>query len=330
MIFVGIGVSLVFITHRLDYRIYANLSRALLIISAILLLYTILQSDDNEVNNAKRWIFIFNQSFQPSDLAKFSLIIYLAQVLTKKQHLLKDFWKGFVPIITWVVAICGLIAYADLGTATLLFFSSLILMFVAGVEMKHMGQVIGAGIVMLLLLFQLSPRSNTWKTRVEDYVDSFFDEDYKPEYQILHSNIAIANGGFTGKGPGKSIERNFLPSAYSDFIFSIIIEEYGFLGGAFVLFLYIVLLIRGIAVITNSKTFGALLTTGLLFLIVFQAFINISVAIGLIPVTGLPLPLLSQGGTSTLFTSISLGIILSVSRKVIKDANSEKDATLKI
>jgi cell division protein FtsW len=160
-------------------------------------------------------------------------------------------------------------------------------------------------------------RGETWRNRLRDYVERISSIDYEPNYQTEQANIAISTGGFFGKGVGKSVQRNFLPHPYSDFIYAIILEEYGLFGGIIVLSLYFVLLFRSLAIITISKTFGALLAAGLSFLIVIQALINMGVTVGILPVTGLPLPLISMGGTSLLFTGVSIGVILSVSKAAL-------------
>ncbi len=320
------GFGLMYVIHRLDYRIFGRLSYILLYSSVSLLLYTILQGEERQINSAQRWITIFGQSFQPSDLAKFSLMVYLARVLTERQAHIKDFYKSFLPAIFWVVFICGLIAPANLSTALLIFLTSLLLMFVSGVRIKYLISVISIGLVCLIILFYTVPRARTWANRLKDYTERFNDPQYQPAYQATQSYIAIANGGLFGLGPGKSIQRNYLPHPYSDFVFAIIVEEYGLLGGTFVVALYLLLLIRSVGIVTLSRTFGALLAAGLSFLIVIQALINMGVTVGLLPITGLPLPMISMGGTSILFTSVSLGVIISVSKKVLTESEIEKMA----
>jgi cell division protein FtsW len=214
-----------------------------------------------------------------------------------------------------VILFCGLIAPANLSTALLIFACSFILMLVAGIKLRYLMGLVIIGFIGLLLLFAFAPRVTTWTNRLEDYQKRIFQEDYKPNYQTLQANIAISSGGWVGQGAGKSLQRNYLPHPYSDFIYAIIIEEYGLLGGMLVLGLYLFILLRSIIIVTLSKTFGALLAAGLAFFVVLQALINMGVTVGLLPVTGLTLPLISLGGTSILFTSLSLGVILSVSRE---------------
>ncbi|MFW5659326.1 MAG: FtsW/RodA/SpoVE family cell cycle protein [Bacteroidota bacterium] len=314
-----VGLAVIYFSHKLDYRFFARISPFLLGISVLLSAYTLLQGEESAINSANRWINIFGQSFQPSDLSKFSLMVYLALVLTRKQEDIHDFKKGFLPVIGVVMLLIVFIAPADLSTAVLMFLSASMLMFVAGVRLRFIGSLFIAGAIGLLLLFMFAPRVGTWMSRLDDYGERLTSTRYEASYQTQQSNIAIASGGLTGVGAGKSVQRNYLPQPYSDFIYAIIIEEYGMFGGLFVLLLYLVILMRSVAIITFSKTFGALLAMGLSFLLVLQAIINMGVTTGLLPVTGLPLPLISLGGTSMLFTCLAFGVILSVSREARPD-----------
>ena len=309
--------GVMYAVHLFDYRVFAKLSKPLLFITIPILAFTLFYGSN--INSASRWISLFGQSFQPSDLAKLALMVHLAKLLTEKQDVIKDFNQGFLPVIGWVAVICLLIAPANLSTASLIFAASVILIYIAGVDLKYFAAMAAVGIVAGFILFQTVPRAQTWKNRIKDFSERYTNPDYEPNYQTVQSNIAIATGGVIGKGVGKSSQKNFLPHPYSDFVFAIILEEYGLIGGLAVLVLYLVLLIRGIAIVTVSKTFGALLAAGLTFMLVMQAFINMGVTVGLFPVTGLPLPMLSMGGTSLLFTGVSLGIILSVSRYALEE-----------
>lgn len=311
------GFALMYFVHKMEYRFFARISRLLLGISVLLLAYTLFQGEESEINSASRWISIFGQSFQPSDLAKFSLMVYLARTLTHKQEIIRDFTKGFLPVIAVVLLICGLIAPADLSTAILIFACSAVLMFVSGIKLRFLGGLSIIGLTGLIFLFMFAPRASTWGNRLADYQERLFSSETEANYQTRQANIAIASGGFFGQGAGKSLQRNYLPHPYSDFIYAIIVEEYGFLGGFGVLCLYLIIFIRSVGIVTVSKTFGALLAAGLSFLITFQALINMGVTVGLLPVTGLPLPLISMGGTSLLFTCLSFGVILSVSREAV-------------
>ena len=315
-ILLGAGFLVMFFVHLLDYRIFARIVNIMLFTTIGLLLYTIIQG--SEVNEAARWITIFGQSFQPSDLAKLTLIIYLSKLLTQRQDVIKDFTEGFLPALFWVTVICGLIAPSDLSTASLMFVSSLMVMFIAGINLKHLGMLVGVALLGLMILGSTAKRASTWESRWNDYTDRLFNEYYEGNVQTNQATIAIASGGMFGKGVGKSAQRNFLPHAHADFVFAIIIEEYGLIGGIFILGLYLLLLMRSVSIVTVSKTFGALMAAGLSFILVLQAMLNMGVTVGLLPITGLTLPMISMGGTSILMTSISLGIILSVSRDAVE------------
>jgi len=325
------GLFVMFVVSLVNYRIFAQITHVLLVITIPLLIYTITQG--SEINEAARWVNIFGQSFQPSDLAKLTLVIYLAKLLTQRQDVIKDFTEGFLPALFWVTLLCGLIAPQDLSTAALMFIASLMIMYIAGIDTKYIGVLTITGIMAAMILFGTAKRSDTWKSRIHDYVSRITDNNYEPNYQTTHANIAIASGGFLGKGLGRSTQRNFMPQAHADFIYAVIVEEYGLVGGTIVLLLYLILLFRSISIVTVSKTFGALMSSGLSFLLVLQAFTNMGVTVGLLPVTGLTLPLISMGGTSVIFTGISLGIILSVSRDAMekgKDSQPFKFNLLKM
>lgn len=305
-----VSLAVMWFAHKVPYRNYALYARLAMYISIPLLLVTYLFGSN--INEANRWITIpvINQAFQPSDLAKLALIAALAAMLARKQNNIKDFKNTFIPIIIAIGVICGLIALANMSTAILLLITCLLIMFIGRVPVKYLIMVVMVGVLGLTSAAFLGQRGETFVARIE----SFLDKDEVP-FQAEQSFIAIATGGVTGKGPGNSEQRNSLPHPYSDFIYAIIIEEYGVVGGVGVLFLYLALLYRGMRIVANSnKAFGGLLSAGLSFALVIQALVNMAVAVGLGPITGLPLPLLSMGGTSLVFTGISLGIILSVSR----------------
>ncbi|PVY41157.1 FtsW/RodA/SpoVE family cell cycle protein [Pontibacter virosus] len=307
-----IGLAFMWLAHKIDYRYYSRLSLVALILSVPLLLYTFFFGSN--INEASRWITIpvINQTFQPSDLAKLALISYLASMLSKKQNSFDDWKRNLLPIFAWTGFICALIALTNTSTAVLLFLTSLLLMFIGRVPMKSLAVFVIAGAMLGGIGLAAGQRLGTAISRVE----AFFDES-ETAFQLEQSYIAIATGGVVGKGPGNSDQRDILPHPYSDFIYAIILEEYGLLGGALVLFLYLALLYRGLVTVTKSNgAFGGLLAAGLSFSLVLQGMINMGVAVGLGPITGLPLPLLSMGGTSLIFTGISIGIILSVSRTV--------------
>lgn len=314
-ILTGLSLFVMWVAHKIDYRYYSRISRFALLLSVPLLIITFFYGTN--LNQATRWITIplINQGFQPSDLAKLALIASIAAMLSKRQLSITDFNKSFVPIIIWVGIICGLIALSDVSTAVLLFVTSMLLLFIGRVPVRFLALLLVVGMLTGSLALAFGQRWQTVISRVEQ----FFDHE-SVEFQAEQSYIAIATGGITGKGPGQSDQRNFLPHPYSDFIYAIIVEEYGMVGGVVVLLLYLALLYRGMRCVYESKrAFGGLLSAGLSFALVLQALINMGVAVGLGPITGLPLPLVSMGGTSQLFTGMAIGIILSVSRGAVDE-----------
>jgi len=327
VIFVLLGIGMIYISHLLDYKYYAGISKILMIITIPLLVYTLIFGAN--LNEASRWVKIpvIGLTFQTSDLAKLSLITFLARMLTRKQENIKDVKNSFLPIMGSVVVVFGLIAKANLSTGLMLFGVSILLLIVGRVSIKQIAIVCAGGVVMMFFLFLTTERAGTWKSRIDTFMNP--DQQHSDKtYQADHSKIALATGGLFGKGPGNSTERNYLPHPYSDFIFAIIIEEYGTVGGLVVVMLYLVLLYRCVRIVTRSpKAFGALLAAGLSFSLTIQAFANMAVAVGLGPVTGVPLPLVSMGGTSMIFTSIAFGIILSVSRDV-EEQHAKKEKVI--
>ncbi|MDN5201431.1 FtsW/RodA/SpoVE family cell cycle protein [Fulvivirgaceae bacterium BMA10] len=310
MILVAFSLLCMWAAHRVDYKYYSKISRIALFISAGLLLYTWFSGVN--LNDAKRWLYIpfIKQQFQPSDFATLALIVNLASMLAKRQQNIKDFKESLVPILIWCGVIIGLIALTNFSSAALLFLTCMLLLFVGRVPVKYLFMLIFVGVVAGGIAFKVGQRGETVINRLTNFLDPT-----EVSFQAQQSYIAIATGGIQGKGPGQSDQRNFLPHPYSDFIYAIIIEEYGLIGGSFIVFLYLALLYRGMVATANSeRAFGGLLSAGLSFALVLQAMVNMGVAVGLGPITGLPLPILSMGGTSLVFTCLSLGIILSVTR----------------
>lgn len=302
------------VCSKIDYKYYSRLSRFALLLSVPILLLTWLFG--TTINDATRWLTIpfINQTFQASDLAKLALIANVASMLSKRQQSIREFQRAIMPILFWCSLICGLIALTDVSGAGLLFTTCLLLMFIGRVPVRYLIAMVLAGALVGAAAINLGQRKGTMLSRIEAFTSSWDGKSDVP-FQAEQSYIAVATGGLTGKGLGKSTQRNILPHPYSDFIFAIIVEEYGLLGGGFILFLFLTLLYRGMVTVANSeRAFGGLLSAGLSFSLVLQAMIHMGVTVGLFPITGLPLPLLSMGGTSLLFTGISLGIIISVSR----------------
>jgi len=312
------GLVLMFFSHKITYTRYSRIGQILMWLSIPLLLVTLFYG--SELNYARRWIELpmLNLSFQPADLAKLAMIMYTARVLTVNQSRIKEGNLTFLKIFIPLIIICGLIAPADLSSAALLFFTCLLLMFIGRIRTSHLMTSVfvvaflGFAFISIAAATGYSGRLQTWKNRIINYVDN--EEEV---WQVQQSEIAIASGGIFGNGPGHSEQSRYLPHPYSDFIYAIIIEEYGLLGGAFVVFLYLLLLLRTIRIFYKSpNAFGAILAVGLSISLIVQAFMNMAVTVQLLPVTGLVLPLISMGGTSLIFTSLSVGIILSVSRYI--------------
>jgi cell division protein FtsW len=322
------GLGAMWLAHLVDFQYYSRLSQLFIWLSIPLLIYTLFFG--REINDAHRWITIpvVGMSFQTSDLAKLALIMYIARFLSKKQDTIQSFKKSFLPILGFILLICGLIAPSDLSTAAVLFATCMLLLFIGRIPFTYLLSLAGAGVIGLAIMVGVllnSPgqgRIATWQSRIESYIDFVQGHEEAESYQNQQAKIAISKGGITGSGPGKSTQRNFLPSPYADFIYAIIIEEYGLIGGLVLIFLYLILLFRTVKIVTYTpKAFGALLAVGLSFSLVIQAFINMGVAVHMLPNTGLPMPLVSMGGTSLFFTSMAFGIILSVSRTITAEQN---------
>jgi cell division protein FtsW len=351
--FIAIGFCVIYFAHRVNYTIYSKVAKILFLLSIPLLFYTLFFGVT--LNEGSRWIRlpIINMTLQTSDLAKLSLFMFLARLLSRKQNKIKDFKKGFLPVILPVGVTCLLIAPANLSTALLLGSSCLVLMFIGRVSTKHLLLTIGVAAIPVIFLVmaavishksggeeeavvtkkqksaRLFARVDTWIGRVEHFIyGSKEAADNDNLYQVNQAKIAIASGGIFGVGPGNSTQRNFLPQAYNDFIYSIIMEEYGFVGGAFIIFIYLVFLFRSIRLFKRCPyAFGAFLALGLSFTLVLQAMANMAVNVNLFPVTGVTLPLVSMGGSSFLFTCLSIGIILSVARNVEQlEGKKQKEA----
>ena len=328
----AIGLAIAFILHKFPSKFYARISHLLIIIVVPLLAVTLFFGV--EENNATRWLSIFGITFQTSDLAKIALIMFLAERLASKQNDINNFKKTLLPMFIIIGIVCILILPANFSTSIMLFAICVMLLFVGRTSLKQLASLCAISLVLIGIIVAslygmqkigidnaLTQRATTIVMRIVRYVDKDPQKDYQGyNYQERQAKIAVGTGGFFPSGPGTSVQRNFLPHSYSDFIFAIIIEEWGLIiGGIFLVLLYITLLYRSIVIVQKcDKTFPALLVIGLSLSIVFQALINMAVAVGLMPVTGQPLPLISMGGTSILFTGAAFGIILSVSREVGK------------
>jgi len=306
---VFVGLAAMWFAHKVDYRYYSRISKIALWISIPLLIYTF--TNGVTLNEAARWIQVpIIGSFQPSDFASLALIVNLASMLSKRQQNITDIKESLIPILFWCGVICGLIALTNLSTAVLLLITCMLIMFIGRVPTKYLAMLIFVGVLFGALALKFGVRAETAKNRITNFV-----QGTELPFQAKHARIAVATGGVTGKGPGNSDQRNILPHPYSDFIYAIVIEEYGMIGGLVVIVLYLILLHRGMKASYNSdRAFGGLLSAGLSFDLVCQAMVNMGVVVGLGPITGQPLPLISMGGTSMVFTGLAVGIILSVSR----------------
>lgn len=347
VVFISVGIMLIYIFHQVNYTIYSRISRVLFWLVIPLLIYTLFFGV--RLNEGSRWIKlpIINLTFQTSDLAKLALFMYLSRMLSKKQEVIKDFKTGFLPLIIPIGLVCIFIAPANLSTALLVGATSMLLLFIGRASIKHLfytGLIAMVPVVILVFMAvwshnsgngvapkaenrsKLTARVSTWVNRVESFIYGSDLKNDDDNYQVNQAKIAIAKGGWLGLGPGNSEQRNFLPHPYSDFIYAIIIEEYGIAGGAFVLFVYLVFLFRSIQLFRKCPfAFGAFLALALSFTLVFQALTNMAVNVNLFPVTGVTLPLVSMGGSSFLFTCTAIGIILSVSRFVEKNQLEGKE-----
>ena len=326
-----LSLVIIFITHNIPFKYYSKLSQVFVLIAFVLLLLTLIMG--TSVNQAKRWLTMpgIGLTIQTSDFAKLALMMYIARILSIKQYKIGDSREVLGYLFIPTIIICGLILPSNLSTALIVFATVMILLFIGRVRIKYILGLIAAGVVLMgmliggLMLTGEKGRIATWQNRIEHFMDG----EEAGNYQVEQSKIAIATGGIIGKGPGNSTQRDFLPYAYSDFIYAIIVEEYGFMGGLVILFLYLFLLYRaGVIVRRSTRTFGAFLSIGLALLLVIQAMINMGVTVHLIPVTGQTLPFVSMGGSSLLFTSIAIGIILSVSRSVGEETKRKKKKAL--
>ncbi|OSZ79369.1 cell division protein FtsW [Chitinophagaceae bacterium IBVUCB1] len=328
-----LGLGIIYGVHKVNYTKFARIAILLYLLSLPLLIYTLFFG--MTLNEGSRWIKlpVINVTFQTSDLAKLALFMFLARILSIKQNVIKDWKRGFIPVLIPVLVTCALIAPANLSTALMLGFTCCILFFIGRVRVLHIVLLALVGIMGVTGLFLVSKatgfgRAATWEQRIKDFTGGNKTEDGKKKedvFQVQQAKIAIANGGLTGRGPGKSLQRNFLPHPYSDFIYSIIVEEYGLVGGAFVVILYLLFLWRSIQIFRRCPyAFGAFLAVGLSITLVFQAMLNMAVNVHLVPVTGLTLPLVSMGGSSIWFTSIAIGVVLSVSKYVDENEGKKK------
>ncbi len=321
------GTLIMYLVHMIPYKWFSIAGRLSIWLAIPLLLYTLLKG------NSGRWIELsipfFNQSFQPSDLAKLALILYLARTMSVRRAVIKDFKQGFLPLVIPAVIISAEIFPSNFSTSALILVITTLMLYVGGAKLKHLLLLIGVSMVAFSIFYfvtvsfsNVDDRFQTWENRINGYIHG----DESSNYQASQAKMAIASGGAIGKLPGNSTMRNFLPQAHNDFIYAIIIEEYGlFLGGIFPVLLYLTLLFRGIQLyLKTDNYFGSYLVMGITLSLFLQASINMGVAVGLFPVTGQAMPLVSMGGTSIWFTCISIGIVLSISNAVEKESKKKE------
>lgn len=318
-----LGFSIIYAIHKIPYRYFKGLSMVMFPVVLILLLVTLLQGTTIDGANASRWIRVpfVGFTFQPSTLAALVLMVFVARYLSKIFEENISFKSSIIPLWLPVFVVLIMILPANFSTTAIIFTMILVLAFLGGYPLRYLAAIVGSGLLVLaffVLIAKAFPdsmpnRVDTWTSRIVNFMD---DRDSEEDYQIEKAKIAIATGSVYGLGPGKSVQKNFLPQSSSDFIFAIIIEEYGLIGGLFLLVLYLLLLFRIVVVAQKAGTvFGKLLTIGVGLPIIFQALVNMGVAVELFPVTGQTLPLISSGGTSIWVTCLGIGIILSVSAK---------------
>jgi len=318
-----IGIFSMYIVHNIKFKYFSKLGQLTYFLSLGLLVLVFIIGVS--INGASRWLTIAGLQFQPSDIAKLAILLFIARNLSKYRHLLHNFKDLFWYILMPLIIICILILPNNFSTAALVFINGLVLMFIGRVKIKFILATLITSFMLALSIYlfakytdipsKIIPRSATWVSRIDSFLFKKEGSIQTTDFQQTQALVAIQNGGIQGVGPGKSIQRNILPYSSSDFIFAIIIEEYGVIGGGVVIFLYLILLFRAVKLaLSTASVFGSLVALGLMFSMVFQALINMLVSVEVLPVTGQTLPLISMGGTSIVFTCISMGIILSISR----------------
>ncbi len=321
LFFILLGFGLMaFLVNVIPVKFYAWIAPLMLLLTIAALLAAIVQFKLDPAKPTPRSLDLGPFSFQPAELAKISLVMFVAKVLSKRQKTKEDLKKAFYWAIGATVVVCGIIFYGNISTSALIFGSIMVLMLIGRVPLKYLAMPVLAGMLLLTAIYftadllpEWAGRVHTFKERIDDFI---FGDQQQEEgtTQADYAKLAIYEGGLAGKGPGGSEVSNYMEAAYNDFIYAIIIEEYGWLGGFVVVFLFLVLLFRGVVIVRRStRTYPAFLAAGMVLMLVFQALVNMSVSAGVIPVTGQPLPWISVGGTSMLFTAVSFGVILSVS-----------------
>tara|TARA_B100001564_G_scaffold355119_1_gene366872 strand:+ start:2766 stop:3896 length:1131 start_codon:yes stop_codon:yes gene_type:complete len=318
-----IGLVLTYIIHKIKFKYFSKLGQLAYFMSIFLLSLVFIIGVT--INGASRWLSIAGLQFQPSDIAKLAIILFLARQLSRKRNILNSLKNIIWYLVAPLILISLLILPNNFSTSALVFLNGLALMFVAKIRLKYILTIILSAFIFFLSIYSITkytdigskiiPRSVTWVSRIDGFLFEKENDDQTKDYQQVQSLVAIQNGGIKGVGPGKSIQRSILPYSSSDFIFSIIIEEYGLIGGVGVILAYLILFFRATLISFKVESlFGNLVTVGLIFSLIFQALINMLVTVEILPITGQTLPLISMGGTSIVFTCISIGMVLSISR----------------
>lgn len=318
------GFALIVLVSNIPFRFFYNTSILVYIAAIVLIFIALTRGTTIGGASAERWVRIFGFSFQPSELAKVSIILLLSRQLVKHQDKLQSFKKSFLYILAPILLLFAFVFKSSLSSATFIFFISFVLLYIGNYSTKNLLKMAGSGILIMVLvisIFKFFPsvanRFDTWEARIERFIG---EEQHDPDgnYQSDHAKMAIVRGHYTGVGPGKSVHKYFLPQSNSDFVYAIIGEEYGYGGMIFPIIVYLFLVFRFLTIANHAlNDFGRLLVVGLGFSILLQAFINMGVAVGLLPVTGQTLPLISAGGSSIWMTCIAIGVILSVSHSSI-------------
>lgn len=328
------GLVIMYVVHHIKFVYFSRSAQILIFVAVVLMIFTLMFGVS--LNDEKRSLLInlgiVKFTFQTADFAKVVLIMYLARFLQKNQQALKKPGKVFFfGVIVPVYLLTGMILLVNLSTALILFTASFILLFIGNTSLKNLFSLLAVGVIGLAFVISVSalfkvdilPRSGTWVQRLTEYFDGEAGTKYE---QVVLSKTAIANGGIMGTLPGKSTQRYVLPLSFSDYIYAIIIEEYGILGGGFVILMFIILLFRTLKIARRAeKKFGSYLVLGISFLLVLQAMVNMGVAVNLLPVTGQTLPFISMGGTSFWFSCAAIGMILSVSRTLEEKEISQNE-----
>ena len=318
-----LGLLAMYVVHKIKFKYFSKLGQLAYLLSLGLLILVFIIGVS--VNGASRWLQIAGQQFQPSDVAKLAILIYMARQISKQRDYLDNLKDLVWYVLGPLLLVCALILPNNFSTAALVFINGLVLMFVGKIRIKFIAGIIGVAFVGAIAIYasakytsfgtKIMPRSATWVSRIDSFFIDVEGDEQTKDYQQTQALIAIKNGKIFGQGPGKSTQRSILPYSSSDFIYAIIIEEYGLFGGVMALLFYLILLFRAIRIsLRIESVFGSLLVVGLMFSLVFQAIINMLVSVAVLPVTGQTLPLISLGGTSIVFTCIAIGIVLSISR----------------